>query len=28
VVRVEDQGTEFGVAAQIRRIDILPEIGI
>ena len=28
VVRVEDEGTEFGVAAQIRRMDILPEIGI
>src|SRR5579864_3169864 len=28
VVRVEDKGTEFGVAAQIRRMDILPELGI
>jgi len=28
VVRVEDEGAEFGVAAQIRRMDILPEIGI
>lgn len=28
VVRVEDQGSEFGVAAQIRRMDILPELGI
>ena len=28
VVRVEDEGTEFGVAAQIRRMDILPELGI
>jgi hypothetical protein len=26
VVRVEDQGGEFGVAAQIRRMDILPEV--
>lgn len=26
VVRVEDQGSEFGVAAQIRRMDILPEV--
>jgi hypothetical protein len=25
IVRVEEQGSEFGVAAQIRRIDILPE---
>jgi hypothetical protein len=25
IVRVEEQGTEFGVAAQIRRMDILPE---
>jgi hypothetical protein len=25
VVRVEEDGTEFGVAAQIRRMDILPE---
>src|SRR5579863_136778 len=25
VVRVEENGTEFGVAAQIRRMDILPE---
>jgi hypothetical protein len=28
VVRVEDEGTEFGVAAQIRRMDILPEVAI
>ncbi|HZQ94891.1 MAG TPA: PilZ domain-containing protein [Candidatus Sulfotelmatobacter sp.] len=28
VVRVEDQGSEFGVAAQIRRMDILPEVAI
>jgi hypothetical protein len=26
VVRVEEDGTEFGVAAQIRRMDILPEV--
>lgn len=26
VVRVEEQGSEFGVAAQIQRMDILPEI--
>jgi len=26
IVRVEEQGTEFGVAAQIQRMDILPEI--
>jgi hypothetical protein len=25
VVRVEEDGKEFGVAAQIRRMDILPE---
>jgi len=25
VVRVEEEGSEFGVAAQIRRMDILPE---
>lgn len=25
IVRVEEQGSEFGVAAQIRRMDILPE---
>jgi hypothetical protein len=28
VVRVEDDGSEFGVAAQIRRMDILPEVTI
>ena len=28
IVRVEDQGSDFGVAAQIRRMDILPEIGV
>jgi hypothetical protein len=26
IVRVEEQGTEFGVAAQIKRMDILPEV--
>lgn len=26
IVRVEEQGTEFGIAAQIQRMDILPEI--
>jgi hypothetical protein len=26
VVRVEEDGTEFGVAAQIRRMDIMPEV--
>lgn len=26
VVRVEEDGTEFGIAAQIRRMDILPEV--
>ena len=25
IVRVEEQGSEFGVAAQIRRMEILPE---
>jgi hypothetical protein len=25
IVRVEEQGSEFGVAARIRHIDILPE---
>jgi hypothetical protein len=25
IVRVEEEGSEFGVAAQIRRMDILPE---
>jgi hypothetical protein len=28
VVRVEQEGSEFGVAAQIRRMDILPEVAI
>jgi c-di-GMP-binding flagellar brake protein YcgR len=28
VVRVEEKGSDFGVAAQIRRMDILPEVGI
>jgi hypothetical protein len=28
VVRVEEQGPEFGVAAQIRRMDILPEVAM
>jgi hypothetical protein len=28
VVRVEEDGTEFGVAAQIRRMDILPEVAV
>jgi len=28
VVRVEEEGTEFGVAAQIRRMDLLPEVAI
>jgi len=28
VVRVEERGTEFGVAAQIRRMDILPEVAV
>ena len=26
IVRVEEDGPEFGVAAQIRRMDILPEV--
>ena len=26
VVRVEESGSQFGVAAQIRRMDLLPEI--
>jgi len=25
IVRVEEKGTDFGVAAQIRRMDLLPE---
>ena len=28
VVRVEEQGKDWGVAAQIRRMDILPEMSI
>ncbi len=28
IVRVEEEGTEFGVAAQIRRMDILPEVAV
>jgi len=28
IVRVEEQGSDFGVAAQIRRMDILPEVAI
>ena len=28
VVRVEQEGSEFGVAAQIRRMDILPEVAV
>ncbi len=28
IVRVEEQGSDFGVAAQIRRMDILPEMAI
>jgi hypothetical protein len=28
IVRVEEQGSEFGVAAQIQRMDILPEMAI
>lgn len=28
VVRVEEGGAEFGVAAQIRRMDILPELAV
>ena len=28
IVRVEDRGSDFGVAAQIRRMDILPEIAL
>jgi hypothetical protein len=25
IVRVEEEGEEFGIAAQIRRMDIMPE---
>lgn len=28
IVRVEEEGSEWGVAAQIRRMDILPEIAV
>ena len=28
VVRVENQGRQFGVAAEIQRIDVLPEVSI
>jgi len=28
IVRVEQSGSEFGVAAQIQRMDILPEITV
>jgi hypothetical protein len=28
IVRVEEQGSNFGVAAQIRRMDILPEVSV
>jgi hypothetical protein len=28
IVRVEDSGSEFGLAAQIRRMDILPEVAV
>jgi hypothetical protein len=28
IVRVEEEGSEFGVAAKIRRMDILPEITV
>jgi hypothetical protein len=28
IVRVEENGSEFGVAAQIRRMDILPEMTV
>jgi len=28
IVRVEENGSEFGVAAQIRRMDILPEVAV
>jgi hypothetical protein len=28
IVRVEGEGAEFGVAAQIRRMDILPEVAV
>ena len=28
VVRVEETGSDYGVAAQIRRMDILPEVAV
>jgi len=28
IVRVEEKGTDYGVAAQIRRMDILPELAV
>jgi|SRR5579871_5411473 hypothetical protein len=28
IVRVEANGSDFGVAAQIRRMDILPEVSV
>ena len=28
IVRVQEEGAEFGVAAQIRRMDILPEAAV
>ena len=28
IVRVEENGSEFGIAAQIQRMDILPEVTI
>jgi len=28
IVRVEEEGSEFGVAAQIQRMDILPEVTV
>lgn len=28
IVRVEEEGSEFGIAAQIRRMDILPEVAV
>jgi PilZ domain len=28
IVRVEEKGAAFGVAAQIRRMDILPEVSV
>lgn len=28
IVRVEEKGSDYGVAAQIRRMDILPEMSV